>query len=180
MLADLAENHAQLNTRWSALWRKLAPCTNAQLDFRPPTGGWSQLGIVEHLVLVERGIIRQCSEVLKPLTPLRQTGMVSEIRLRSMLWFLGTNARIHAPIRHIIPQGNQSSSELRAWQAETTQQWAALLERIDGERRNAAVFRHPIGGWLNMHQALRFVIGHFDHHGAQFRRVRTAEGYPEP
>jgi hypothetical protein len=48
------------------------------------------------------------------------------------------------------------------------------LERLLAGYSGKAVFRHPVGGWMDMVAVLDFLSVHLVHHGFQLKRLRIA------
>lgn len=142
---------------------------------RPTPVGWSIAEVIEHLVLVERGIAAALAKAPDPARP-RVVRWDQGFRFLVMRVVLKVGVRIKAPVVEVLP-----TRELP---------WHALLSRWEEHRRGLeewllsadpailgdARFKHPIVGWLTVPQALTFAADHLEHHLAQIGRIGRVIG----
>lgn len=132
---------------------------------------WSIAEHLEHLVRVDRGILK----VLERAEPLAGGGGPTAIG-RAML-FLGfiPRGRGRAP-SFVLPRGS-SAAELEQGLREVHDRFAALGEDLGKLETGVALARHHASGGFDGTQWLRFVGLHHHHHWKILRDVqRAAEG----
>ncbi len=172
--------HAQvavLEQRREALLREVGDLEEAQLTFQPRPGAWSIQQVIEHLLLVEGGIIERVTT-----RPPRAVRLRVRDRLGyAAVWLaLSYGLRIKAPIESVMPRKGVSL-------ADASEQWRLMLgslsthvEAVRAEDLRLTVFKHPIGGPMTLAEALLFIARHFDHHLRQIARTKGSAGYPRP
>ena len=139
---------------------------------RQVAGEWGALQVLDHLVRTEVGITTAAKEQLsKP----------QRIRVRDRAGFLfverifQSRCRVQMPrsVAQVITPGEELElGDIAARWDRARVQLAALVCEAKGCR--GGVFRHPVGGWMNFEQVLRFFSVHMVHHGYQLERIREA------
>ncbi|MBA3557627.1 MAG: DinB family protein [Gemmatimonadaceae bacterium] len=175
MKPDFRAQVAVLEQRRGALLQEVGALPEAQLTFQPMSGAWSIAQIIEHLLLVEGGIVERVTT--RPPRAVR-------IRVRDRLGYaavwvaLSYGLRVKAPIQSVMPQKGITLSDAAEQWRSILQTLLAHLEVMRDEDLSLSVFKHPIGGPMTIAEALLFITRHFDHHLRQIARVRNSPGFP--
>jgi hypothetical protein len=124
--------------------------------FQPDPSSWSLAGVVQHLILVEEGLVRYGREQAAHRPP--WVRLRTRLRERMVLAALGRDLRIRAPVPDIVPQSHVPLAALAP-------RWEAA--RADLMRYVAEV---PAPRWAS--------AAHCDHHVRQVERILAADGFP--
>lgn len=179
----LPELRAQLDvltasyTRFEAATRALS---ERQLRSRPAEGAWSIAEVAQHLLHVEREVVRAAS---KP-------GVERRGRTRSPREWIGyllflaivrLNIRIKVPrpvAGRVTPAADPDMDLLWTEWSDERAALARYLETVHEEDLGRMAFKHPIMGPTRVRAMLPFLRNHFDHHMRQVHRIRGAPGFP--
>lgn len=177
MKAHLQRQLLRLDQQRNRLLERLDAFTPAQLAYQPAPTSWSMAGVVQHLVLVEEGVVRTARRMADSIPSRSSLGV--QLRYRVLIGIMHSGIRVQSPVPTIIPIGHISPADLRPrWDAARRALAEYVEERTQGEPGRPA-FRHPRTGWISVAQGLRFIEAHCDHHLRQIDRIRRAEGFPD-
>lgn len=148
----------------------------------PAAGGWSAAQIIDHLRVVEHGIVR----LLQKLIPEAITaGHPAETATSSVLnetfiaRTMDRSRRIEAPPR-VLPT---SAPDIEAGLAAMATERTALLSALqpgDGLALGTLHWAHPALGTLDLYQWLVFVGAHEARHTAQLREIAVSARSIQP
>jgi hypothetical protein len=136
----------------------------------PAAGRWSVAELVEHLALVEAGVVKLLDKLL---VKAEESGAAPDAFVPvSIEEFVerSRGVKIEAPER-IRPVGLSLTDSL-ALLRESRAALQALRPRIERTDGQALRFPHPAWGSLNLYQWLLFVGAHEDRHLAQIEDVK--------
>ncbi len=176
MQKDLERRLDELDGRRDALLNDLAVESPGKLAFRPGGNGWCALDVVQHLVLVEEGVVGYARKKL--LGAPQPVAVLDRARLVLLVLVLRSPARFAAPAAQVVPEATLPLDELAARWRRTRGELRDLVLALPGERRGSLFFRHPLAGPLDPGGTLTFVREHARHHGAQLRRIWRSPGCP--
>lgn len=176
MLAAPRTRFAALERRRQALLGELETLGDAALSFRPAPGTWSILEVVHHLVLLEQGILRAAHE--GPAQPRRRKNLRERIGCAGVWLVFKLRLRVRIPTNRVRPQPGLPLSRLKQEWAACRTSLEAYLDSTPASKLNETMFRHPIGGPMNVEQTLLFLTRHFDHHRRQISRIRRSGAFP--
>lgn len=148
-----------------------------RLAFRPEGKGWCALDVVQHLVLVEEGVVGYARKKLQ--APPQPVPLLDRAKLALLVLVLKSPLRFRAPVPVVVPEETLPLAELRVRWEKVRGELRELLGSLPAERRKTLLFRHPIGGALDPTGTLDFIQEHAEHHDAQVRRTWRAEGCPK-
>lgn len=160
----------------NALLATLAGESAERLAFRPDGKGWCALDVVQHLVLLEEGVVGYARKKLQ--APPQPVPALDRAKLALLLLVLRWPLRFRAPVPQVIPESTFPLAELSLRWLNVRDELRDLLGSLPAERRRTLLFRHPVGGALDPMGTLAFIDAHARHHEAQLRRIRRAPGYP--
>lgn len=150
----------------------------ARLAWREGGTAWSALDTVQHLVLVEEGVVGYARKKLQG-PPQAAGGLGSRVRLGLLVAGLRSPLRFRAPAPQVVPSETLPLATLRArWEASGAA-LRTLLSGLGPERLGALFFRHPVAGPLDPHGTLRFLLEHARHHDALVRRALASPAAPK-
>jgi hypothetical protein len=158
----IERSRARLIARLEALPRSV-------LETAPPSGGWSVLEIVEHLVLSEEAVLRDMDhpERLRP----KRRSLRARLGFAAVIGVLSSPLRVQVPSSSMRPKGTRSFDELRAAWEESHRALRRHVVAVEEGRISGAVFRHPIAGPLTTRQAMRMLRVHLERHTRQIQRI---------
>lgn len=144
-----------------------------RLRFQPGENEWSALQMVDHIIRTEREILLVVygNEGVN-----RRVGAVDRIRTRFLhsVFRSGRRVKVPASVPIILPGAAKELDVLGKEWDEVRSTLDQNLQRIVSRSSAGAVFRHPVGGWMNMQGVLEFFSIHLVHHGFQLERLRAA------
>ena len=171
MLPELQTRFDAITQRRSALLDHLRGLDAARLRYRPTPAAWSLLQVAQHLVLLERLVLK--SALRDPRAGVQRRWWHA-IGARMVAFVFRHGFRVPAPTRQVVPAGETSLDETaRQWE-ELHAELAAFLESATPERAKALGFRHPVSGPQDLYGALDFIAQHHDHHLRQVARLQAA------
>lgn len=154
--------------------------SEAQLRFRPAEGTWSIAEVAQHVLHVEREVIRAA---MKP--GVERRGRKRTLReWAGMIAFLAVvklNFRIRVPQKvagRVTPAADPDMAALWSEWRELHENLGRYLETVGGDSLGDMAFRHPIVGPTSVRRMLPFLLQHFNHHMRQVRRIRRSAGFP--
>lgn len=137
-------------------------------EARPGEGRWSILEIVEHLVLVEDGLLKR---LRSPEEPSRRRSLKHRLLYRVVMGVLRSRVRVKAPAASMLPTGSRDFETLRVdWDANHVELRRRVAEVDDPSR---TVTSHPIAGPMTMDQAVTMLEVHLRRHLRQVRKVEA-------
>ena len=159
----------RIESKRSRLLAELDALPRSVLDARPPSGGWSVLEVVEHLVLAEESVLANMDrpELLRP----RRTSLRSRLGYAAIIGVLSSPLRVQVPTTAMRPEGTRSFEELRTAWEESHRALRRHVTAVEEGRISGAVFAHPVSGPLTTRQALRMMRVHMNRHTRQIRRI---------
>jgi hypothetical protein len=175
---DLDEIYREKERVLGTLEDVVAPLTARQLSFRPASDSWGVAEIVEHLAIVEPGMIK----LVRSLTDKAQSRSGPEpapfdVTLSDGIVTGETGKFITRP--EAVPTGNvpvaDSLRTLRGVQGELVD-LRSQLARVDV---SSVKFAHRALGDLTLGQWCAFFGAHEERHLGQIRSVIAAAGFPK-
>jgi hypothetical protein len=158
--------------RLAAIRDEVELLTEAQLGFRVESGQWSISEILEHLVIVEKGIVRMLDVYLKKAEPLSAeslSGGTREVRLPDV---------VHRPEYRKIktranlePTGTVRAQESLSVLFDLQHRIDALEIRYDAIDAGSVSVEHPIFGPLSLDQWIAFLGFHEERHANQIKMI---------
>ena len=176
MQHDLERRLDDLDDWKDALLGSLAIESAERLAFRPEGKGWCALEVVQHLVLVEEGVVGYARKKL--LAPSQPIPLRDRAKLALLVLILRSPIRFRAPVPQVIPEETFPLKEISGRWEKVRRELREILGALPAERRKTLLFRHPIGGALDPAGTLDFIEEHAKHHDAQLRRIRRTSGVP--
>ncbi len=157
-----------------SLLRDLGGLEPALLEARPLEGKWSIIEIVEHMVVAEREVLMG----LPDHGDLRDTTRSFRNKLMRLvvMFVLRNRIRVKVPSRTMLPNGGGQLEDLRRRWDENQAWFRSYVDSCDEQGLKRAVFKHPVSGPIDVHQAVDMSIAHLDSHTEQIRRLIELSG----
>lgn len=180
MLPSLRSRLDALIARRSNFEAQARGMSDAQLRFNPAPGAWSISEVAEHLLHVEREIIKASTKDGVERRRQRRTikQWLAAKGFRAVTWL---NIRIKVPAKvagMVTPGSTPDLTALWAEWRDVHERFERYLETIGPADVGYMAFRHPIIGPTRVDGILPFVTQHFDHHMKQVSRIRASPGFP--
>ena len=178
MEANLLNRWENLENQKRKFEEAISLSSDLQLNFKPASGGWSMLQVLQHVVAIEK--ISSDYLVHKSLSKSRKAGGVkSYIRSVFLRMMLKSPFKFKAPaVKGIHPVQDREKQELLNQWNRIRIELHSFLEEFPEEKNKEVIFRHPLVGWLTMEQTLVFLADHITHHQNQLSRIRKSPGFP--
>jgi uncharacterized damage-inducible protein DinB len=145
----------------------------ARLGYRPAPAAWSAVEVLDHIVRVEREILDVAQRgVVNP----HRRGLRDRVGVAFIDWLFRSDRRVRVPtsVPEVLPTPDADLGTVRReWDA-VRHDLASFLAPLTDHQLSDGVFRHPVAGWMNVPQMLRFFWVHTHHHGFQLARLRAA------
>ena len=148
-----------------------------RLAFRPDGKGWCALDVVQHLVLVEEGVVGYARKKL--LSPPQPVSFLDRTKLALLAALMRSPIRVRAPLPQVVPGEIVPLGDTSVRWERVRGELRALLVSLPEARRRALLFRHPVSGPLDPAGTLDFIEAHAKHHDVQFRRIWRAPNCPK-
>ncbi len=159
-----------------ALLGSLTIESGERLAFRREGKGWCALDVVQHLVLVEEGVVGYARKKLQAAP--QPVSLRDRAKLALLVLILRSPIRFRAPVPQVIPKETFPLEVISVRWEEVRKDLREILGSLPAERRKTLLFRHPICGALDPAGTLDFLEEHAKHHDAQIRRIWRAPGRP--
>ena len=177
MQQDLERRLDDMDDWKDALLGALSIESPERLAFRPEGKGWCALDVVQHLVLVEEGVVGYARRKLQ--APPQPVPPLDRAKLALLVLVLKSPLRFRAPVPVVVPEETFPLAKLSERWEKVRGELRELLGSLPAERRKTLLFRHPAGGALDPAGTLEFIQEHARHHDAQIRRTWRASGCPK-
>ncbi|MEO8946073.1 MAG: DinB family protein [Gemmatimonadaceae bacterium] len=136
-----------------------------QRYWHPEPDAWSLTEIVQHLALVNSGMLRTARPTKW------QAGWWGAAKSATMTRFLRSSIKIKAPVAAIVPRPGVTWDQARGNLVASISKWTDF---VDGDSFESTFFHHPLVGRLTAAHTAKFVADHFDHHMRQVDRLFAA------
>jgi uncharacterized damage-inducible protein DinB len=174
-IIDILAANEQAQARFKAAVSNL---TEAQSNFRPDENQWTIAEIVEHVGIVNDGLLRLTHKLLKEaeLTP-RPPKADLNLGHTSLDENGQHRGQFQAPDR-VRPQGGELIEDSLAKMRASLNGLAEIQSRLEAVDLSEQMFPHPFLGPINAYQWMVLLGEHEDRHRGQIERVKATPGYP--
>jgi uncharacterized damage-inducible protein DinB len=135
-------------------------------------GKWSISQILAHLITAEQLSINYLNKKMQGIQTVENTGLWEEIKTLTLKISQRLPLKFKAPrlVVENTPAFESVEQIEMAW-TKTRNELKELLSRIADDQIRRKIYKHPIAGKLNIHQALRFFGEHIIHHQPQIKKL---------
>ena len=177
-MSSISQNlFAKLERQKQTMLAELAPWPMERTSLRPGPAEWSALDVLDHLIKVEIAFLRSVRKHLPNGHPI-----TARERLQTMLVIslMKSPLRVKVPAasKMVLPDLESDPSGMAARWSLVRSDIGSLLQSIQPEQLRCGLFRHPVGGWMAIPNALAFLSAHLSHHRYQIRRIEAAVHLP--
>lgn len=164
---------ATLEKQKHDLLHDLSTWSAVRLAYRASDDQWSALQMLDHIMRTEREILRV---VYQNEGKIRRVGITDRLRTRFLKSIFETDRRVKVPSSAslVLPAGDSSLSALSEEWDDIRATLAGNIDRLLATHSRKAIFRHPVGGWMDMPSVLDFLSVHLHHHAFQLERIRIS------
>ncbi len=169
----LLSRNARYTQNVDDLLAELEPLSEELLNRKTPTGGWSAIQTMHHLILSEELSFAYVQKKLSFQPQLEPAGIAAQWR-GFLLWaYLSTPFKFKAPKNvgdENLPD-HASFADTRARWQKTRANWTDFMEKMPDEIGNKAIYKHPRVGRMGWAQMMLFFETHMARHSKQIRRA---------
>lgn len=142
------------------------------LNRRSPTGGWSPLQIMHHLILAETASCDYLEKKLQAPIQAKRAGWRAWARFLALYMALQSPIKFKAPaiIAGGMPETANLSETIEKWNAVRTR-LQAIIKSIPAEHLHQELFKHPVAGKMSVLHMLRFMNIHTKRHILQMKKT---------
>jgi hypothetical protein len=146
---------------------------DARRSIKPASGGWSSIGVLEHLALAESRVI---GLLAKKISEAKAAGLGPETDATPVLPRLGIERVIDRSVKIEAPPTIQPTQERAlevVWTAleDARRGLKQLLAECDGFALGEISHPHPVFGPIDGYQWIGFIGSHEARHAAQIREI---------
>lgn len=171
MSPDLENNFRRLEAGTEKMLAALKKYPDELLNRKPGPDAWSVAEVVHHLIATEAATLRYLKKKILGLSDLKKTGIRNSLRILFMKFFYSLPFKYKAPeVTHPAAK-HHSFSELEANWAEVRKSTRELLSPLSDDELRLELWRHPVGGRMNILQMLDFFDAHIERHQQQIERT---------
>jgi len=141
-----------------------------QKSVKPSPEKWSAVQIVEHLSKVDGFALRAVKKAATR-SNLSKPGIINELLTRFACAYLRSPLKLKVPTDKIAPSNSANVDEvLSEWQS-ILQELRSEALNLPPEKQDAAMFKHPLIGMINLDQTFRFLTEHLRNHHRQLQKL---------
>jgi hypothetical protein len=161
-----------LDGEFAALRRAVDDVPQERRNERPAEGRWSVAEVLEHLVMVDKAVLKVSS---RHLAAAKAAGLPPETDTSPIIGTMPVElvARRERPLvapEPLTPKGMDAGAAWAELEA-TRRQLVEFVRSCDGLAIGQISFPHPALGNLNLYQWLLFPAGHHARHARQIREI---------
>lgn len=167
-----------LKKTFDALEQQRASLTEAvnavsdEVYFRSPSAKWSIAQVIAHIITSERLSLMYMRKKSLGIETLKDSGV------KQSLVFMLLKISQRVPLRYRAPKAvvdntpeALSKEEAFARWEKARQELRDFLDTIPEKHGHRLIFKHPVGGMLDVRQAVGFMYEHVRHHWPQIKRL---------
>jgi uncharacterized damage-inducible protein DinB len=170
MDAQLQKLYAELEKQRKELLDEIRKLDASQRD-RKIKGKWSINEIVAHLVASERLSMAYIKKKSNAIETVDDTGILEELKMILLRISQRIPLRYKAPkvvVDHTAKHEFNKSEE--KWN-QVRNELLTFIQNINPQHSKRKIYKHPVAGRLNIHQAMAFFKEHVTHHLPQIKRL---------
>lgn len=162
-----------LEAQREAILRDFQHFSAEQLHRAPGPGKWSAAQILSHIIAAERMSVAYMQKKLQGIDQASRSGILEEVKFGVLkISQRLPGLKFKAPIRVV------ENTTLYKDLASIEDEWKTiradlekLVARIPEHQLDRMIYKHPLAGYLNVSQALKFLREHIIHHTPQLKRL---------
>ena len=169
MLPNIQEKFDSLKLKREALLQHLGSLSNNVSSFKAGPDKWSIVEVVEHLVIVEKDLLKQLSTNV-PASTLDPKSRTPD-KYQGVIKVMERDIPVDVPDESMEPHGRLTLDELLSRWDDVREKLRGFLAGIHSENKDNLVYRHPFAGPLDISETLHFIDVHFDNHMRHIDRI---------
>lgn len=131
---------------------------------------WSLLQVIEHLVIVERGVL---IALMRGGPELPKRTPVTNLKRRMVWSIMRLAVKVPVPVPEVSPSPVPDREKLLAEWAKIRTKMAKAIE-AESYQPLAHVFSHPVAGALSAEESLEFLLNHLTYHRLRTQKLLRA------
>lgn len=167
---------AQLESQRTEMLADLNQWPLQRVSFRPASGAWCAIEVLDHIVRVEAGTIDKIQIGLRNphiLGAEDRPGIATLDRaLRSEQYF-----QVPPGAEGIYPDPQTTLPQVAERWEQAREELGQLLKGFAPHDACCGVFHHPSAGWMTFAEVLDHFSAHLCHHGFQLARLRVSSAH---
>lgn len=171
MSPHLEKSFRRLEASKEKVIADLKQCSDELLNQKPGPEAWSAAEVVHHLITTEEASLRYLNKKIQGINALKSTGIRHSLRIIFMKLIYSLPLKYKAPAVTHPATSHLSFSELESNWASVRQSTLALLSPLNDKELRLELWRHPVGGRMNILQMLDFFDDHIERHRLQIERT---------
>ncbi len=155
------------------LFEDLKDYSDTTLNKPPSEGTWSVLDTMQHLLLTEQSALNSIQREIDKNTAFSDSGFGDTARAIALRTALSLPIKFKAPFyinKDAFVENPTFWEVVKDWKNERIR-LKQFCKDIPSELMQKSIYKHPVGGLLNMQGVLSFFDTHFDRHHKQIRRT---------
>ncbi|MBC7923105.1 MAG: DinB family protein [Ferruginibacter sp.] len=140
---------------------------------KPSAAEWSMVQVLTHLMTTEQSILSYLRHKATK-GDLKRAGFRSLVSALAVSLALRYRKKIKRPPGVADPTDALTYQQVKQHWEEGRAQLSQFLDAFPNEWMDKEIFRHPLAGMMNIHQAVNFMREHVQHHRAQIQRLAAA------
>ncbi len=174
MIPSLQKAFSELEQLKAATLKPLETLPEAQRAQKPDAETWSINQVLEHLYLSELATVEYMKKKTGGNETLKPSGFKHFWRSMLLKYFLRSSKKFKLPkTAPIDPSGKIGFDELIEKWKTVRSDFAKLLNQLDEATAEKLIFKHPLAGYFNARQTIRFTYEHFHHHIRQIEALKN-------
>jgi hypothetical protein len=168
-----ADTLAKLETQKRNLLCQIEKWPSDKLNRRPSPADWSVLEMLDHIVKTEMAIM---SAARLGLERPHRVGLGDKLRTLFLRRVFSSDRRVKVPASasRVLPGSDLYLPEIAERWNSSRAELDGFIARSNSKLLSKGIFRHPVGGWMGMHEILEFFSVHLVHHQYQLKRIATS------
>lgn len=131
---------------------------------------WSLLQVIEHVVIVERGVL---IALMRGGPELPKRTPVNNLKRRMVWSIMRLAVKVPVPVPEVNPSPEPDREKLLAEWAKIRTKMSRAIES-EGFQPLAHVFNHPVAGPLSAEESLEFLLNHLTYHRLRTQKLLRA------
>ena len=179
MILPIDRKFSQLENQRKQLLADIEKLSHEQQNFKVSQDSWSIFQVIAHLITAETNTLKYMKKKILGIDQVPKAGIVASLRAQTLNTFLKLPIKYKAP-KAALPEFENVyffENTKKEWD-NLREQFITLLNQFDVKNSNKLIFKHPVAGRLNIHQALNFMEEHIIHHEKQIARIKNHPDFP--
>lgn len=181
MIPKVQSSFKKIEQQRSQLLQEISLLSEKQQLFKPKEDSWNVLQVCMHLIIAEENSLAYMKRKIKGIDRIKSAGFWAKLRLGLL------NSLVKTRIKFKAPKVVELDQNMKIEDFDTVQKrWDKIrtdlynfADKLDHERSEKMIFKHPIAGMFNVRQLFDFIKTHVQHHVYQVDRIKNHPDFPK-